>query len=135
MSFSGAILPHRPCAGKSGVRRALSIRRSLRAMLRRREAVWTRRRHLQRTRARQQAMQQNPRMLLMTMPATTSGQLSTACCTRSDTWPSIMGLTRFITVLVLDAATVLRCDTVVAVAPATSPAATTELLTVLVTIP
>ena len=64
----------------------------------------------------------------MTMPATTSGQLSTACCTRSGTWPSSWVLTLFMTVLVLDAAAVVRCDTVVAVTSAASEA-------VLVTMP
>ena len=41
-------LPPRPCAGKPGVRRSLSIWRSLRAWPRRREAAWTRRQHLHR---------------------------------------------------------------------------------------
>ena len=132
LSFSGATrapgLPPRPCAGKPGVRRSLSIWRSLRARPRRREAAWTRRQHLQRRRARQQARQQTTRTLLVTMPATTSGQLSTACCTRSGTWPSILELTLFMTVLVLDAAAVVSFETVDAVAPAASEA-------VLVTMP
>ena len=139
MSFSGATrvpgLPPRPCAGKPGVRRSLSIRRSLRARPRRREAVWTRRRHLQMTRARQQARQQKTRTLLTTMPATTSGHVSTTCCTRSGTRPSSFKLTLFMTVLVLDAAAVVRCDTVDAVTSAASPAATTALEAVLVTMP